>query len=414
MRIGIYLEYISPTSGGGYTFQRDILGAFSNMQTESRHSFFLFVDIRNLKEINRDPQFHGINKIPYRIPRIVRLVGSVARRFNIFYLDKLGTVEQLAVRNGIEFLWFLTPAPYPVDIPYLTVVWDLQHRLQPWFPEVSHGMEWQNREVLNASVLRRAAVIVSGNEAGKNEIREFYGVNQERICLLPHPTPGFSLMQSSSNDREVLNKYGIDEHCQYLFYPAQFWSHKNHVNLLLAVRLLKEKHGLPLSVVFVGSDKGNKGYIRGLVRKLDLEKQVFFLDFVPAEHLAALYRRAVALTYVTFFGPENLPPLEAFGLGCPVIASEVSGAREQFGEAAVYVNPKDPGSIASAIKIVYQDRELRKELISRGKDRAQRWTSKDFVRGVFRILDDFETVRRCWDTPGCRIRQFGIHAHNKI
>ncbi len=404
MRIGIYLEYMPPTSGGGYTFQRDILEAFSKMQMESRHSFSLFVDVRNLKEINRNFQFQGINKIFYRIPRIVRLIGGMARRFNIFYLDKIGTIEQLAVKNRIEFLWFLTPAPYPVDIPYLTVVWDLQHRLQPWFPEVSYGMEWQNREVLNQSVLRRAAVVISGNEAGKKEIQEFYGINQERICLLPHPTPRFSLMQSSSNDQEVLNKHGIDEHCQYLFYPAQFWFHKNHVNLLLAVDLLKEKHNLPLSVVFVGSDKGNKRYIRGLVSKLDLEKQVFFLDFVPAEHLAALYRRAVALTYVTFFGPENLPPLEAFGLGCPVIASEVPGAREQLGEAAIYINPKDPESIASAIKVVCQDPELRKELISKGKARAQCWTSKDFVRGVFGILDDFEAVRRCWDTPGGQVR----------
>ena len=40
-----------------------------------------------------------------------------------------------------------------------------------------------------------------------------------------------------------------------------------------------------------------------------------------APDLVALYRHAFALAYVTFFGPENLPPLEAFGLGCPVVAS---------------------------------------------------------------------------------------------
>jgi hypothetical protein len=37
---------------------------------------------------------------------------------------------------------------------------------------------------------------------------------------------------------------------------------------------------------------------------------VRFLGFVPRSDLVMLYRHAFALAYVTFFGPENLPPLE--------------------------------------------------------------------------------------------------------
>jgi glycosyltransferase involved in cell wall biosynthesis len=120
------------------------------------------------------------------------------------------------------------------------------------------------------------------------------------------------------------------------------------------------------------------------------------LGFVSTEQLLSLYRHAVALTYVTFFGPENLPPLEAFAAGCPVVASDVAGAREQLGDAVLLVDPRRPEEIAAAVKSVYSDRALRAKLIERGRERAKRSTPATFVAEVIAWLDDFEGVRRNW------------------
>jgi glycosyltransferase involved in cell wall biosynthesis len=275
----------------------------------------------------------------------------------------------------------------------MAIVWDLQHRLQPWFPEVSAGGTWEQRERFYGEYLRRATYIIAGTDAGRMEIERFYQVTSNRIKILPHPTPAFALGAKQSDDAGAIEKYGIKS--KYLFYPAQFWSHKNHVNLLLAAATLKREHQLDLRVVFVGSNKGNEEYVREFAAQLQPSIDVAFLGFVPLEDLVALYRGAFALSYVTFFGPENLPPLEAFALGCPVVASDVSGAREQLGEAALYVDPRNPDQIAAAIKTL-QDESLRRSLIDKGRARAERWTAKDFVRGVFAAFDEFEPVRRCW------------------
>jgi glycosyltransferase involved in cell wall biosynthesis len=88
--------------------------------------------------------------------------------------------------------------------------------------------------------------------------------------------------------------------------------------------------------------------------------------------------------------------LEAFALGCPVIASNVSGASEQLGEAALLVDPREPVQIAAAIRQVYQDKQTRNDLIQKGLTRSTKWTSRDFVRGVFAAFDDFARVRRSW------------------
>lgn len=395
MRVGIFIDKISPQAGGGYTFQWDLLDSFLKLREESPHSFSIFVPRSQLNELGGLIPSDTLKVIPYYFPRALAILGNMARRFKIYYLDKIGTIDHLAAKNHIEFVWFLTPAFYPLDIPYLTVVWDLQHRRQPWFPEVSAGIEWQNRETVYATVLRRASAIITGNQSGKEEIERFYGVPPERIHLLPHPTPKFNLT-GPKVEKDILEHYPGLKAGQYLLYPAQFWPHKNHANLLLALRHLKNQYNIELPVVFVGSDKGNESYIRDLVKRLNLKNQTFFLGFVTNDDLATLYRNAFALLYMTFFGPENLPPLEAFSFGCPVIASNVAGAKEQMGDAALFADPKNPAEIADAIRKLYENPQLRQELKNAGKQRVEKWAGVDFVRGVLKILDDFEAIRRCW------------------
>jgi glycosyltransferase involved in cell wall biosynthesis len=60
---------------------------------------------------------------------------------------------------------------------------------------------------------------------------------------------------------------------------------------------------------------------------LALGAHVRFLSFVTISDLIALYRHADTMAYASFSGPENLPPLEAFALGCSVGESEFPGAR---------------------------------------------------------------------------------------
>lgn len=397
MKVGVLLEDYSPDIGGGSTFQADIFESLLELAGESKHTFVVFCRLHGGTRARLEQK--NIEFVAFPGSPLERAITKVDRKLKAVVKNhrQQNRLEQLAQAQGVEFIWFLSDGSMQVDIPYLAIVWDMQHRLQPWFPEVSEKGVWERREAFYSRFLRRASVIITGTEAGRAEVERFYQVPTARIKILPHPTPRFALdgrQEEAQGKKEVLSSYGVPD--GYLFYPAQFWSHKNHVNLLLAVQALREKHGLSLPVVFVGSDKGNQRYVRGVVEELGLSGQVHFLGFVSQDELVALYRNAFALTYVTFFGPENLPPLEAFVLGCPVVASNVSGAQEQLGDAALLVDPQDPEQIALAIKALHDDPALRQRLIQRGLERGLKWTGRDFVRGVFSIFDEFERVRRSW------------------
>lgn len=393
MRIGILSPLAAEGMGGGYTFEFEIFERLLDFAPTSKHEFVILAGLDSCRTTSKFSKFkHVMLDRALSSQHAPSKWRRSAKPKHSHQWENKWTADVLA-REGIEFFINVSPDFAILEIPYLAIVWDLQHRLQPFFPEVSSRDMWQIRENFYSNVLKRAAFVVTGTQAGKDEIHRFYGVSEERIRILPHPTPRFALEEAGSSETEF-SKYNLPD--DYVFYPAQFWSHKNHAGLLYAVWHLKQTENLRLPVVLTGSDQGNEGYVRQLVEKLQLQEQVHLLGHVSRETLRTLYQNALALCYISFFGPENLPPLEAFALGCPVIAADVPGANEQLGDAAILVNPANELEIAEALKSVHDDKAKRESLICRGKERARRFTGNDFAKGLLALLDEFEPIRRCW------------------
>jgi glycosyltransferase involved in cell wall biosynthesis len=397
MHVGVITSSVSPHQGGAFTFEHELLESLKRLAPNTRYRFSVIGRKGQVTDLN------GETRSKPAMVRNARMRAMFASRF-----PKLSRTTRRQSRGGtqanwldillqeleVDLAWFLSPATKIVNVPFYTVVWDLQHRLQPYFPEVSGRGEWEARESAFQTTLRRATGVFAGTEVGSEEIQRFYQVPKERIHILPHPTPRFALTPPVVDDAAILREFKLDP--GFLLYPAQFWSHKNHAGLLQSLCVMRESHRESKTLVLVGSDQGNRSYVESLVRQWGLGDHVRFLNFVTREQLIALYRQAAALTYVSYFGPENLPPLEAFALGCPVIASRVSGAAEQFSDAAILVDPKSPEAIADAVIELTRNPDLRSRLVTLGLVRASRFTGDDFVAGAIKAFDDFSAVRLCW------------------
>lgn len=389
MNIGVLPGDFEPTTGGGFTFQENVLSAL--LQTGSEHKFYILCfGSKNNKQDKSSP-FIYINLFkPFKSIKNSLLKKILIKIFGNCLVNKaLKTYK-------IDILWFMTPAYLKVKVPFVFTVWDLAHRIHPYFPEVSFsGWKWGRREKLYSYEIPRAAYVITGTEAGRKEITRFYHIPEERVKIIPFPTPTFALNSAKSKEN-VLNKYNISGN--YLFYPAQFWPHKNHIAVLKTLKILKEKYSLDFNSVFSGFDKGNLSYIREKARELNLLKNIRFINFVPVKDLCELYRNAFAMVYPTYFGPDNLPPLEAFALGCPVIASELSGSREQLEDCAILINPKNPDEIAEAVFKLYKNPDYRDLVIQKGLERSRKSTSKDYINKIMAVFNEFEAIRSCWSS----------------
>lgn len=403
MRIGVFLRDIqAPRSGGSYTFQDNIIQGLSNIDPdhdvvvfhegpsfESKTGHVSYVSLDLYGPESESPWYVNLPGVPRRFTRGIQRVGRY-----VFGSSKESTptaLGQAARAHNVSLLWFATQEHIDTGLPYVATVWDLGHRLLPIFPELRRtGWTWESREKHYQSVLRKAAYVVTGTEVGKDQIKRYYQVDADRIIVNPFPTPSFAL------GVDPVENTSLDLPNRFLFYPAQFWPHKNHVLILSALAELRTR-GHEIPVVFTGTDKGNQGYVERIARKKGVEDLVLVPGFVSRQTLVYLYQNALSLVFMTFLGPDNLPPLEAFAMGCPVIASDIPGADEQLGEAALRVDPTSHTDLADAIQQLVEQPEERRRLVERGRSRASKWQPSDYVSRMMNVFKEVEPYRRCWD-----------------
>jgi glycosyltransferase involved in cell wall biosynthesis len=129
---------------------------------------------------------------------------------------------------------------------------------------------------------------------------------------------------------------------------------------------------------------------------LGLSERVRFAGYVPGNEIPVLYQQALALVMPTYFGPTNLPPLEAFLLGVPVLYPDLPGLRDQVGGAALLIDLKVPDSLAHQLARLLDSPGLRKQLIDAGKVQLDLHSDEARIETWKKILQEFRLRRICW------------------
>lgn len=282
-------------------------------------------------------------------------------------------------------LWIFpgpTARSFQVPVPALVSIHDLMHRYERRFSEASSPMEYYSRERNLTNVCCWSKGILVDSDIGQRQVQESYGVPPERLHVLPFTPPGYIYAPETPDGFD--DRYRLPE--KYLFYPAQFWEHKNHGRLIAAVGLLKQT--LPdLKLVLAGSRQNAYDAVVRQVREDNLVDDVLFLGYVPESDMPELYRRARAMVMPTFYGPTNIPPLEAFVVGCPVAVSAIYAMPQQVGDAALLFDPELVTEMADCIAMLWTDDQLCEELARKGRARVSAWGQPQFNARLQQIID---------------------------
>jgi glycosyltransferase involved in cell wall biosynthesis len=262
---------------------------------------------------------------------------------------------------------------FQIPVPALVTILDLVHRYCPSFPESASTWEIINREPGYANMCRWAKGVLVVSEIDKQQVLESFLPPAERVHVLPMVAARYMYETTVPDDMD--SRYPVP--AKYLFYPAQFWWHKNHLNLVRAVASLKQE--LPdIKLVLAGSQKNAWDAVNALIRELGVADDIIILGYVPDAYMPELYRRARALIYATYFGPCNLPPLEAMVVGCPMATSDVTCMPDRVGDAALVFDPYAVDQIAECMRRLWTDDRLCDELSRKGKERGSSWGQPQF------------------------------------
>lgn len=389
--IGVWLE-AKNHNGGAYQFWLAIVKAVSELDRSQYHVIVISSDDRwisiaeqyGLDGIKLNDKKSWLNRRMantywgYRhVPVIKRILSFLYKHIDCNNKILRGIPMDLCIAQQVDGLGDL------FHIPTMIPIFDLMHRYDDRFPELTSEYQW--RERLYRHQCQIAEIILADSKVGKQHIVESYGELRKnldkRVKVLPFIPPDYIYLAKECPVKEPL----FDK---FFFYPAQFWTHKNHKNLVLAALELKKK-GVPVKLIFVGSEQNNKESILKLIDQKGMMEDIRILGYVSNEEMIYLYRHARAMIMPTCLGPTNIPQLEAFELGCPVATSRIYGIPEQVGDAALLFDPDSVEEIASCMERLWTEDALCAQLVQKGKERAEKWGQKQFNERFGEILDTF-------------------------
>jgi glycosyltransferase involved in cell wall biosynthesis len=260
-------------------------------------------------------------------------------------------LPRLLRRLGAALGHFQYVLPLRLPCPAVVTIHDLSFERQPEL------MKRADRIVFRALVpraARRAARVLTVSERTRADLRELYGIADERIVVTPNGVdPAFRPGDTVSQGSFVLAVGAVQER-------------KNPLAALAAA----EGAGLPL--VWAGPAKD-----ADLARELE-RRGARVTGYVPQRELAELYRGAACLVQASRYEGFGLPVLEAMASGTPVVAVPEPALREVAGDAAVWAEEDD---LAEAIRRTVAERG---RWVAAGLERARLFSWAEAAR---RTLD---------------------------
>ncbi len=370
-RVNIFINN-HPEWGGTFQYTQLIIKALEKKIHESSLHIYYTNKIW-IKEIQKNTNFLKINYAHLFIIHIFILLGfnnipKFIQNYFFYFLPKtFFDPKEIWVFPSQDIISILCRGKTIVSIN------DLMHRYSN-FSETSSFLRKIYRDYKFKKISKNSYRVLVDSKLGKKHVEESYGkYGNIRIQYFS------ALREEISNDTNLsLGKY--------LIYPAQFWQHKNHTKLIMAINILKKKYS-DIKLILIGHKKKKYKKINNLVKKMNLEKNILFFGFISDKKKASLISNARALINPSYLGPTNIPQLEAFNYACPVILSNVFASKEQCSDNVIYFDPNYEESIAKSIEKIWKIEEIfslyKKKSFQIAKKYSFEIFSKNLIKNIF-------------------------------
>lgn len=256
------------------------------------------------------------------------------------FLSLKTPVKSMAVFHDLNF------EHYPQDIPFWT-----RRYYRQYFPKYA----------------QKAVRIATVSGFSKEDIIKQYHVSPDKIDVVYDGAHEVYRPLSDNEREKIRNEY--TKGLPYFVFIGSLHPRKNLVNLFRAFDLFKKSNPSEVKLLIVGARKWWTSDIDFAYNRMVFSDDIIFTGRLSVDELSGVLGAALALTYVSYFEGFGIPIVEAFRCDVPVITSNVTSMPEVAGDAALYVDPFNPESIAEALYKAYQYESIRKELIVRGRRR---------------------------------------------
>lgn len=235
--------------------------------------------------------------------------------------------------------------------------------------------------------LKTAAHIVTISDAGKSDLVEISNLSPNKITTV-YPVVSDVFANRSGNSEALLSDTeGLNGRPYFLFNSVPD-PHKNPYRVLRGFSEAKLPPNVAL-VMIIPKDGFYDRNLLQLARDRGIEDRLVITGFLPDDQMITLYQNAIALVSPSLMEGFGLPVAQSMKAGVPVITSNRSAQAEIAGGAGILVTPESVPEIASAIKTLFADSELRAKLGGTGKLLAEKFSAAEQAK---RLIDVYQTL----------------------
>lgn len=282
--------------------------------------------------------------------RVLELRGDRANAGVLTPID-LGRQARSVVADAVWSPGFLPPLFRVAGKRFAITIHDLAH-LHHY--SVAHRIYY--RAVIRP-LLRNVDCIFTVSEFTRREIASWAPESEGKIvCVYNGVSDTFQVAGSVRH---------VD--IPYVLYVGNRRSYKNVQRLITAfAKSSLRSYGYQLWLT--GHDDTD---LSGWAVREGVGDRVRFLGQTSDDELAAIYRGARALAFMSLYEGFGLPVVEAMACGCPVLTSNTTALSEVAGLAALQVDPLSIGAMARGLEQICFDERMRAGLVAAGLQRAR-------------------------------------------
>jgi glycosyltransferase involved in cell wall biosynthesis len=280
--------------------------------------------------------------------------------------------------------------PYKSPCPTIGVVHDMAAY---WGTRRTREHLGAVRRMVLPDSLRRLDRIIAVSEWVKQELVELARIKESLIEVVPNGSEhsSFHPIPNNETSEEILVQ-PFSFRRPYILYVSRI-DHpvKNHIRLIKAFGIFKERTGYPHRLVLAGKDSNNAAKVKAAAGRSAWRGDIFFTGHFPQESLPELYSGADFVVFPSMYEGFGQGVLEAMALGIPAACARAASLPETAEHAALYFDPRDPEDMADRMVSLACDRSLHDECRSLGLERAQAFSWDRCAERTLEIIQ--ETAR---------------------
>lgn len=364
MRVALNLVFLVPGQTGGMeTYARELVERLAAVDGLDLTCF-----------VNREAAAAGGGPWGNACPMQVVPVRATNRVE--WVLGEQWHVPRMASRGGVDIVHSLaSTAPLWGSQCRVTTVHDLNFLT---VPEAHLGLASYGMRVLVPAAVRRSTRVIADSQSTAEDLTGLLGVERAKIDVVPLGAPEITVPSTpAGDDSRLMARIGANAR-EIVLCPGAKRPHKNATSVVEAIAGIPE--GTRPLLVITGYPTPYEDVIRARADELGVAADVSVVDYLSADEMSALYRRASLVVVASRYEGFGLPVLEAMAREVPVVTSNRSSLPEVAGDAAVLVDPDDFDALRDAISRVLADDGLRADLARRGLERAADYSWDETVR----------------------------------